>query len=38
MNARGEQRFIGVNIPNAGNECLIEQQRLDEARMTFQSG
>jgi len=29
VNTRFEQRFIGVNVPHAAQESLIEQQRLD---------
>src|SRR5579862_5986533 len=34
MNARLEQRFIGVYVSHAAQEFLIQQQRLD-SRMAF---
>jgi hypothetical protein len=29
MNASAEQRLVGVDVAEAGDESLVEQQRLD---------
>ena len=38
MNARAPQTFVGIDIPHAAKNALVEQQRLDSRAPSSKAG